>query len=421
MAIQWPGAPAPSTRAPAAHASRRSLSRILAPLLVASLFVTRWRFQLAGRHFLPEHVIVLALIGALLAEGKAKTLRAIATDRTLLVLAAFIGWGAFVTLFQAPKVGESFGIVGWLAFDWLILVALVACFADAADLERLGVIFATVLGALAVTIGIASSLGITHLGTQAGFFGEARPVYAVSYEANILASTMAVWAFIALSSPHPRVRSIARFCVPLAVGAIAFSLTRAVFIGFALGILAWGLAGGRQAARTVGKVAAVTLVAGLLALVVVPGVVAPVKDRMSHVFDVQSGTGESRTETAKHALSDLAGPQAVVGLGTNTYGQRHEEPTLPGHEGYLQILPLQILYDGGVIGAGILVLALATVKPFSRPGRARAIGVLVIYATAATATSPFWLGSSWMLIALAVITRPGGGPAVLADDVERAT
>jgi hypothetical protein len=35
------------------------------------------------------------------------------------------------------------------------------------------------------------------------------------------------------------------------------------------------------------------------------------------------------------------------------------------------------------------------------------MGVLVIYLTAAAATSPFWFGSTWLLIALGVLTLPG--------------
>ncbi len=392
-------------------------SRVLAPLLIVSLFVTHWRFPIAGLHFLPEDIVVLALLVALVAERRERALWAAATDRTALALAAFIAWSVLVTMVQAPDVGKSMAVVGWLGLDWLILVAVLASFPDSERVERLAVNSAAVLGAVALVLGVLAAVAGTTIGTRPpGPAGEARPVFALAYEANILASTLAIWAFVALTSPHPRVRRAARFCVPLAVAGIAFSLTRAAILGFAAGLLVWAVVEGGPAARTVTKILAATLVVGVLATAVTPAATAPVRQRLGHLLDFGSGTSGDRAKIAKTALGDLGGPQLAIGLGTNTDGQRHENRTSTGRRGFLSVLPVQIVYDGGLIGAGLLVLALFTVRPISRPGRARALGALVVFGITAAATSPFWLGSTWLLVALAVMTRPQPGGALTAPD-----
>jgi hypothetical protein len=384
-------------------------SRVLIPLLVLAVFVTRFRIAIGGYHFLPEHVVAIALIGALVLEGRTRAMWEAATDRTALALGAFIVWEAVVSLVQAPNPSESMAIVGWLALDWLMLIAVVARLRDSARLEWLAVGSNTVLAAVAVGLGIAAAVSSSTLGTQPGYANGADAVYALSFEANILASTVAVWAFIALSSPHERVRRIARFCVPLALAAIAFSLTRAVVLGFGLGLLVWGLVSGQRAARRAAKLTAAAAFVVVVVSLAAPSVASPLQARFTDLLELKSGSGHQRVDAAKTAISDLGVSNVFAGLGVDSYGQRHEDPTRPGRHipGYLGILPLQIVYEGGIVAVILLGVALASLRPLARPGRGRALGVLAIYLSAATATSPFWFGWTWLLIALAMITRPG--------------
>jgi hypothetical protein len=396
---------------------RKPLSQILAVVLVVALFVTHFRILIAGHHFLPEHFVVIALLAALIYEGKTRQLLNVATDRTALLLGAYIVWEAFISIVQAPDRGDSLAIAGWLAFDWLMLVALVTCFTEPVRIERITITASNVLSAVAVVLGLAMLLLGSMVAVNTNFQGTDRAVYALSFEPNILASTVAIWTFVGVSSRNPRVRRLALLGLPLSLGAIAFSATRAVFVGAALGVLVWLAFTSRQMLRYVlrGLVAA-ALVAALV-LVLVPRGADTVSDKAANLVNFGSGNGGHRVDAAKAAISDLDGPVVVVGLGLDSYGQHHFEPTLPGQHvpAYLGILPLQILYDGGIVAVALILAAVATLKPWSRPGRARALGVLVIFTTAATATSPFWFGSTWLLIALAMITRPGGVRGYLAN------
>jgi hypothetical protein len=178
-------------------------------------------------------------------------------------------------------------------------------------------------------------------------------------------------------------------------------------LAFAVGLLVWAMTGGMVALRKGVAVAGAVAVAGVVVMIAAPDAAEPLRDRAENVFQFDSGTGGLRVETAETAMDDLDWANAITGLGANSFGQRHLEPTQPGVPGYLGILPLQILYDAGLIGVALLGFAFAKLKPFERERRGRALGVTAAYLVAASATSPFWFGWTWLVIALAVLTVPG--------------
>lgn len=381
-------------------------SRLLLPVLVVSTFVTRFRLDLAGLNFLPEHFFVIALFLALLTEGRGGELWRVVTDRTSLALAAFVGWLALVSVLQAPVPAQSLSIVGWLCLDWLLLVSVLATVRSSVSLERLATSSSTALAALAVLVWLAFIFAGSTIGTQETLIAGAgsRAVYATSLEANILASTLALWAFVGLSSPDRRVGRTMRIGLPLSILSIVFSATRAAMIGLVAGVLAW-MALDRRGGRSRSlRLLSLTALAATLLVATVPQLTAPVQGKLGELLSFDSGNGALRVRAAEAALEDLKSPQLLVGYGANSFGQHHTDPARPGQPWYLSVLPLQILYDGGLIGVAIILIALFTVRPLRRP--ARALGALAVYCSAATATSPFWLGTTWLLIALAVLTRP---------------
>ena len=386
-------------------------SRVLLPVLVVSTFVTRFRIDVAGFNFLPEHVLVLALVLALVVEGRSQLLLRAATDRTSLAMAAFIGWLALVSFVQAPAPTESLSIVGWLCLDWLILVSVIATVRSSARLERLTAGSSTALAVLALALWIAFIFAGSTLGTQGGldYATGSRAVFAVSWEANILGSTLALWAFIGLSSSDHVVGRIMRFGLPLALAAMVVSSTRAAILGFGAGLLTWLVLERRDSVSRSLRIIGMTALVAVLVTVLMPQAVVPVEGKLGELLSFGSGNGALRLQAAETAIEDLKGQNAVVGYGANSFGQLHADPTQPEKPWYLSVLPLQILYDGGLVGVLLVLIALATVKPFRRP--ARAFGALAVYCSAATATSPFWLGTTWLLIALAVLTRPDDSAA----------
>src|SRR5581483_4826183 len=121
------------------------------------------------------------------------------------------------------------------------------------------------------------------------------------------------------------------------------------------------------------------------------------------LFQYRQTTGAYRLNTATTALTDLhqAGWHSLVGLGTNSYGQRHVDLTIPGHPpGYLSILPLVVVYDTGVIGAVLAVAFAVGVLRRGRYGPGTHAGILAALLVAATATNPMWFAYVWIVIAL---------------------
>jgi len=113
----------------------------------------------------------------------------------------------------------------------------------------------------------------------------------------------------------------------------------------------------------------------------------------------------------------MSGARWIVGNGVNTFGQRHDDPTQPGVPGYISSLPVQVLYDTGIAGVGLLVAFLVLVYrriPVHR--RSLAIPVAVAIGITSTFTSTLWFTTTWLMLAL--FLRPttngfGGVPAHL--------
>jgi hypothetical protein len=378
---------------------------LLLTVLVAATFVTRFRITVGGLHFLPEHFATAGLLLRLTLDGKSSGIWRVARDRTVMLLAIFIAWEAIISLLQAPQPAKSLPMVGWLALDWVMLIAVLAAVQDSVRLERLTARFTVSLAVIAVLLWLAYAAAGSALGTQGGYTGGGRAVFALSWEANVLASTLAVWGFVGLSSRDASVQRLARFGAPLAIAAIAVSYTRSAVIGLALGLIVWTASGDRLAARKVLRLAAITL--GAVAILgFVHQVATPVERRFTKLFALNSGTAAFRMEAVQTASNDLRGVNAIVGLGAESYGQLHLDRTRPGQPAYIGELPVQIVYDSGLIGLLLLGGALASLRPFARVHAGRVIGVITVYLVAATATSPFWFGWTWILISLAIMTRP---------------
>lgn len=379
--------------------------KVLLPVLIGSTFVTRFRPELLGLNFLPEHVVLAACLVALLIGGRHTAVVAAATDRSVLLLGAFVAWSAVVSIVRSPQPTPSLQIVGWLALDWLLLVAVLASTDDPRTIARQGTRWLGGAATIAIALWVAASAGAISFGVQLESTVGAQGAYGLSYESNILAATLAVWAFVALTCPGIVPRRARNLIVVLAGMAIALSLTRAAVVGLAAGLLVWALMEGLLGWRVVVRMCAVTVGVIGLSYVVAPNVVAPIATKAGRLFDFGSGNGQLRVSEWKKSLGDISGADWLVGLGTNSYGQRHLDPTRPDLRipAYLGNLPLQVVYDSGIVGAGLLCGAVVRVIPKTRRQAARALGLLTVYVACAVATSPFWFGTTWVLMAMAVL------------------
>jgi O-antigen ligase len=254
---------------------------------------------------------------------------------------------------------------------------------------------------------LISTVGGVDFGTQREVITGARSAYGLSYESNVLAGLMATWVFIALTSQDPATGRVRALLIAFGTAAMLLAYTRAAVLGLVAGVAVWAAFGGWLARRRLVRVAAVAAALALAAVAVVPTVTTPLYDKLSSASPFSSSTGAVRVTSWSLALGDIGGGRWLAGLGVNSYGQRHLDFTKPGTNtpGYLGNLPLQIVYETGVVGVLLVAAALASLRPMLGPRRGRALGLLVLYTCTAIATSPFWFGSSWILIALAVLAE----------------
>jgi hypothetical protein len=380
--------------------------RRLVAILIVTTFVTRFRIVLGGYHFMPEHVVLLIALISLAMSMRLDRVWAVLRSPTVLLLGLFIVWGGAVSYMRAPEPTSSLAIVGWLALDWLILVLAMAAIEDSSKIERVGAAAAVGAAAVAIVLWAGSTAGLIAFGTQLEPLTGAQAAYGLSFEANILASTMAIWLFLILTGARSaRFRVIA---FALLGTALVLSLTRAAIIGLVLGLVVWALLEGKVATGRVLRSLAAAAVAIAVLSAVAPSVTAPFTKKIADAASFNSGTGQQRVRSWSTAVGDIHGAgDALLGLGMNTFGQRHLDPTVPELDRgyYLGNLPLEIFYDTGIVGVLLLMGAVLSMRPLRRERPGRAVGLIIIFLVCSIATSTFWFGSTWLLIAMALGTR----------------
>ena len=112
----------------------------------------------------------------------------------------------------------------------------------------------------------------------------------------------------------------------------------------------------------------------------------------------------------------------VIGLGANSFGQRHADASQGGAPDHLSILILAVPYESGLVGTAALLLALLLVLGglFAQTRGTRAVlaasllGAIVSLLVAYEATNALHFATNWLLLGLAVAVGWGGGAA--ADD-----
>jgi O-antigen ligase len=393
-------------------------TRRLERLLVGATYVTRFRATLVGVRVLPEQLLVPVVLVAGLLQGRRGPLLSALRDRTVRLLGLFVLWSAFVSVLRSSDVTASLNIVAWLGMSWLILVSLVAFGETSERLQRqiigwgvCAAVIAVVLFAIPLVLSVMNRAGLTTLtfGTQIGTaLGAPAASHGLAFEANILGSTMAIAGFLCIVASRSVISSRARILslIPILL-AMILSNTRGAALAFIAGLMLWGL---RPSARILGRLIATLMLVLVLLLslsALAPDTANTILSKVDNLTQFSSGTGLYRLDSWRTAVGDLSVDSAVTGLGTNSFGQRHLEPTLPTKPtpAYLGNALLQIVYDTGIVGMFIWVAALLTVWPRALAKRPKARGLLLIFLISSAATSTLWFGSTWALIALAVLSR----------------
>jgi hypothetical protein len=337
---------------------------LLTALLSLASVINRPRLTIGGVNVQLAHIVLIPLAVRVFAVTRREIL-----PRWRNVEFAIVGFVMLqfaTSYFHAVNVRQSVQSAGLLALG---VLAYLVVYTGVCTRERL--IFAArallLAGLFAGAVGVAAAASHALLGTNFGISDTLQAAGGLAKEHDILGSMAGstAIAFLVLSrEPNPvfsRLFSLFGFWVSLA--AMLASLARGAWIGFAICFLLLvpfrrlRYAGRRMLGR--GAVTVLILAvagAGFLYLSFTQQHSTESNTlvlRGSQIVDLQSGSGAARTQEWRTALDDVKG-SPLLGLGTNSYGQRHlglrvDEP------GYLGNLYIRTLYDSGIVGLALLL------------------------------------------------------------------
>ena len=401
---------------------------VLFGVLAVAATVQGFSYKVAGLTFRPD--MLVTTVFALRAFTLAKRARLERVEWTLVV---FVALQVVTSLLNARDPGESLRSAALLGFGAL---AYLSTYTVMSARKRLVTGARLLLGVAAVGAvsgilllvthyALGTSFGVTRLETLAGF----PAANGLSYEHGLFGSTCAAGAvafFMLWGERNPLFTegvSVLGFWVCAAGTAI--SLSRGAWVGMVVALAVLAFAYGRVA-QVAGRLLLTAVLAAALAgalLVAYPSS-AGVGAETASALSTQAGRSVSLTSTAtglyrlekwETSLEEI-GSSPLLGLGTNSYGQRHFDLTIYGPKpAYVGNWFVRTLYDSGVIG---LFLLLAFATPIVWPGRgvrrasgelapvARALtGACVVLAVAYLATDSLLLVWPWILLGLTRAAR----------------
>jgi len=379
--------------------------RAFAVCLVVGMFVSRPAVDVVGYSVRLE--VVLGGIAGLRLALEPALLRRLSKPAAVSVLLC-VGWlylAVAASVAWAPERGASLSLIVWCATS-LATAVWIACQPTAwVVVVRAGVYLSCVAATAALGLWFLAAQRVATIGVQPdSAYGGYAP-YLLSIEANLLAGLLCLWGLVAVYNPRGSIqRAVTFYSVLVTPAALLVTHTRAALIAYAFGLLATLLLR-RGALRATAIPLGIQVLALPFALSATKGDVG--LDKFRDLIDLQGGTGGQRVETMRTALVDYTSAgwvERAVGLGFNSFSQRHYEPSLPGRfvPAYLGNLPVQILYDGGI--AAVVLLGLAVVTAFvalaRRGGWTAFVAIGIPYVVFSLATSSLWLAQTWVFVGL---------------------
>jgi hypothetical protein len=369
-------------------------------IIIASTFLSRFSFSIGGLNLRAEMAAGAISGAALLLKGSRKLDRNASTVIGLGL--AWVIWLFLVSLLTSPNVSSSTVIVAWLVFDLMAVAYAISFVTDLSPAIYTGITLAFIYSLLSIGVWVAATIGTSQFLVQLDPTYGGYAAYVTVFEANILAALVVLWSVVALSD-----RLAGNVPMLFRVGLVALTPlvavvthTRIAFVVAAIVLV--------TAVFKLRKVRWFIIIwtASLLLLLFQLDLEGLSLSKFTSPFSLDDGTGRYRSRTWAQAFADLGsnGTAWLTGLGANSFGQRHLDPSLPGSGArwYLGNLPLQLVYDGGVVAViilGILASRLIRVRPstlsFVFAGSYLILGI---------STSTLWLMQSWIFIAILLVS-----------------
>lgn len=382
-----------------------SSTRRLSFLVILAAFVTRPALEVGGLSVRLELIVgglcLLRIVHDLLSRSGRPFSAAV--KWSVSCVAAWLLFAAMTSLNIPPMPQKSLSVLIWCALNVLTAVWIARTPNSWYWIIRWGSIAALVCSSLAIAFWIAATSSLFNFGVQADPAYGGFAAYVFSIEANILGGLLCLWALVAVYNPLSAVPRLVRVALAVLVPvAILATHTRAALVAYVLGLLACLLL--RPNAR---KIAAASVIfGGVAATILLFNGTDKGLGKFADVFDIDGGTGGLRYRVNSVALEEWwSSANRLIGLGWNSFGQRHIDETQPALllPGYIGNLPVQIAYDAGLVG--ILWVGLAVGAVTLCVVRNKRVGLLlafaVPYVSFSIATSALWLLETWIFVGLA--------------------
>lgn len=372
--------------------------QLFSGVIVLSTFASRFAFDVSDLRIRAEMCVGIVCGVALLAGSKKPIRREAAAALGLLF--AWVFWLVFVSAFTSPELLSSANIIVWLVLDLLMVIYVLTRVESTRVMVTCGLYGALTVGLAGISLWSLATLGGPKLLVQPDPAYGGFAAYVTLFEANILAGACLLWAIVALSETlSGHVLSWVRVALVVISPVVALvTHTRIALVGSAI-IVIYGFV-------RVSKFRWPILWFLLPSCVLIFGVSnlsALELEKFANPISLEEGTGQYRSAMWSQALHDLSGG-FLSGLGANSFGQRHLDPSLPGSGArwYLGNLPLQIVYDGGVVA--VILVSVAVLIMMVRVRSEIATLFLVVYLLLGIATSTLWLMQSWVFVAIALLS-----------------
>ncbi len=418
--------------------------RLEQPAIAAGLLVLLYARRLPDRatlrRLVPIAIAFMIYLGALAVSSVLHSPDRADSLRMTFWIALSMAGGllAFVLLFGS----DSEGGTGWLRLA-------------AAGQATVGLLVAL----LFFTLGPVVFAGVDPVPGMQDVFAAGPKVFAMSWEANVYASLLSALTPFAIERfrSRPQVRSAA--VLVLILFGLAVGVTRGAYIGLAAGVSIYGLVilYRKERPRSL-LIPAAVVVGAIVGGAFAASILLPVNRTPNEPLDLtvagwgrgyaigsytlpglavsdlptivgsggSGGSGGSTTPVKPPAIKngqpivpDTIGfrldriPMAlkdlprdpVIGLGANTFGQRHADASQGGAPDHIAILALAALYESGIVGVagltiGFVLILLALWRASEHPGMAPMaaayLGALVCLLVAYQATNAINFAQIWL-------------------------
>jgi O-antigen ligase len=404
--------------------------------LLASAMFSRYEIFVAGVNLRPDQLVLIPVLIGITPRLAADWLKLLSQpDRRLraptLSAVVFSGLVLYISInllssyLFSPQFWESFQIVAWLVLSFLAFASVyfvVGKYVGPREAFFAVLTSGFISGALGDCFFLFFKLTGSTIGIQPPDVAT-DPIFKATgtfLEANLFGSFQAftVVATIVVLTTGEKLKRPASVLLTLgatvSIIALALSLTRAAWLGAISGVILlvfFQLRGGRALTLLL-RFAMVGV--GAVLVLRLTGLLGSVTARFRDIgVNESSGTLAFRLERFRLALAEWPS-SPIFGLGTNSYAQRHWDPTRDYAPDYLPNLVLMTLYDTGLLGfltlfAVFAILTGALIKVTLRAKNdwqrvlvlAMLCGALALFVSY-QATNGFWFSYTWIILAIAV-------------------